>query len=519
MQQFFDESQRLSRFFSKLLQEVLLSHADRVTLTPMDPNLEVSVQRGKEALKTVSIKAEWYRSMLTYLAERQAVLVGDRQPSSYKLSVATGDLHCSSVICLQDKAVLIEVETQRKLGKESLHLGNFTVLSLAEARAHLGLSAVEQRLVDDLLRLETGVLLLANPQPQQRAWVQSTVQGLFAIPCIGDLGDASVRQWLSTVEPPVLVAVTTRADSAADALLKVRGFGVSLHALKIRASWCLGFAPRICPHCARKTPVDRNLLAELPPTLVDSAWDSYLVGRGCSQCGERGTSGLLGINSLCALDDELIKSVDSGASEEDIVNRLYPLGLRSLVEDGVAKIREGQTTLRGILELSKTVSPAFLMASNALKAAANSTTSALDIAAPVLRSEKSPARSKPLLLVVEDDLDQRAILEMVFKAADYDVAVAQHGVEGLKVATEAKPDLIVADLMMPLMDGAEFVKRLKADAKLSQIPVLILTVVADGDREYQLLDLGAEDYCQKTIQRKLLLKRIESLLRRSKSKA
>ncbi|MBX7144499.1 MAG: response regulator [Oligoflexia bacterium] len=516
MQQQFDESQRLNRFFSKLLQEVLLSRADKVVLTPKDPNLEVSILKGKDALKTVNIKVEWYRSILAFLGERQAIVVGERSPEAYRVPYDNGVFHCWSAVCLHDKVVLLEGETFRKVGKESLQLGNFAVLSPAEARAQLGLSNSEQRSLDDWMRLDSGVLLVSNPLPQQRAWAHATIQSVTGIPCVGDLSDPALRQWLQSIDPPALVAATVRADNAVDALLKARELGASARALKIRASWCLGFVPRLCPHCARKTPVDRNLLAELPPALVSPNWDSYLVGRGCAQCGERGTSGFVGVNSLCSVDDDVLCKLDAGAGEADLVRMLYPRGTRALVEDGLAKVNDGQTTLRGILSLSKTVSPAFLEALAKAGSTSPLTSYVHELVDPIQSKENGQQRNKPLLLVVEDDLDQRAILEMVFKAADYDVVVAQHGVEGLKVAEDAKPDLIVADLMMPLMDGAEFVKRLKADAALARIPVLVLTVVADGDREYQLLDLGAEDYCQKTIQRKLLLKRIEALLRRSR---
>ena len=76
--------------------------------------------------------------------------------------------------------------------------------------------------------------------------------------------------------------------------------------------------------------------------------------------------------------------------------------------------------------------------------------------------------------------------------------------------------MIVSDLMMPNMDGAELVGKLKSHPTFRRIPVLILTVISDSDKEYTLLDLGADDYCEKTIQRKILLKRIENLIRRSR---
>jgi DNA-binding response OmpR family regulator len=104
---------------------------------------------------------------------------------------------------------------------------------------------------------------------------------------------------------------------------------------------------------------------------------------------------------------------------------------------------------------------------------------------------------------------------MVFRASNYDVVLTANGKDALERLKAISPDIIVSDLMMPEMDGSELLTRLKADAQYSNIPVLILTVVSDSDREYSLLDLGADDYCEKTVQRKILLKRVQNLIKRA----
>lgn len=121
------------------------------------------------------------------------------------------------------------------------------------------------------------------------------------------------------------------------------------------------------------------------------------------------------------------------------------------------------------------------------------------------------------ILVVEDDVDQRSIIEMVLKDAGYEVFLAGDGREGFKVLEEKLPDLVISDLMMPEVDGAELIRKIKGDKRFSKLPILVLTVISDAEKEYLLLSLGVDDYCEKTIQRNILLKRIENLLRRSKS--
>lgn len=130
---------------------------------------------------------------------------------------------------------------------------------------------------------------------------------------------------------------------------------------------------------------------------------------------------------------------------------------------------------------------------------------------------KKVVKTKPLVMIVEDDKDQRGIIELVLKDNDYEVVVAEDGIEALRILGRVRPDLIISDLMMPNLDGTELVKRLKSDKRLSKIPVLILTVLSDMEKEYKLLALGVDDYCEKTVQRNILLKRVENLIRRSKT--
>jgi DNA-binding response OmpR family regulator len=132
-------------------------------------------------------------------------------------------------------------------------------------------------------------------------------------------------------------------------------------------------------------------------------------------------------------------------------------------------------------------------------------------------AKSAPTRDRPMVLVVEDDEDQRSILELVLRGANYDVVQAANGAEALKAVQSGSPDIIISDLMMPVMDGGQMVAHLKMTPATSQVPILMLTMVADEEREYALLNLGADDYCEKTIQRKVLLKRVENLLKRAQA--
>jgi len=105
---------------------------------------------------------------------------------------------------------------------------------------------------------------------------------------------------------------------------------------------------------------------------------------------------------------------------------------------------------------------------------------------------------------------------MVLRTSEYEVFTANDGIEALEVLSRSTPDLIISDIMMPNMDGVQLVQKLRGDEKYKLLPIMILTVIEDSEKEYELLSLGADEYCEKTVQRKILLRRIENLLKRGK---
>jgi CheY-like chemotaxis protein len=98
------------------------------------------------------------------------------------------------------------------------------------------------------------------------------------------------------------------------------------------------------------------------------------------------------------------------------------------------------------------------------------------------RRDVSAAPRKPLILVVEDHDFAREALAMLLKDADYDVVEAANGREALATLSKgARPDLILLDLVMPQMDGWEFMRRQRRDWRLCTIPTIVITGVASHD--------------------------------------
>jgi len=122
---------------------------------------------------------------------------------------------------------------------------------------------------------------------------------------------------------------------------------------------------------------------------------------------------------------------------------------------------------------------------------------------------------KPLaILYVEDNLDNRILVQRVLQAEGYAFQGASSAAEGLKLARERRPDLILVDINMPEVDGLSMTRELKSDPRFSDVPVIAITAnVMRGDRE-RTLAAGCDGYIQKPVDIDLLPRQIVRFLHR-----
>ena len=120
------------------------------------------------------------------------------------------------------------------------------------------------------------------------------------------------------------------------------------------------------------------------------------------------------------------------------------------------------------------------------------------------------------VLVVEDDKNIAQLLQMYLEKEGYAVTVAADGGQGLSKFRSIKPDLVLLDVMMPVMDGWAVCRTIRSE---SQTPVIMLTAKSETDDKVAGLRTGADDYITKPFEMKEVLARIEAVLRRSSDKA
>jgi len=112
------------------------------------------------------------------------------------------------------------------------------------------------------------------------------------------------------------------------------------------------------------------------------------------------------------------------------------------------------------------------------------------------------------ILVVDDSQMFRLIVNKAFKSFDCDVLETQNGVEGLAMASKERPDIIILDITMPIMDGYEMLTKLKSDPQLKRIPVIVLTAEAGKDNVLRIAKLGVRDYLIKPFREEVVLARV-----------
>ena len=132
-------------------------------------------------------------------------------------------------------------------------------------------------------------------------------------------------------------------------------------------------------------------------------------------------------------------------------------------------------------------------------------------ASPTVDVDGCPAR----VLIVDDDADNREVLELVLAWEGFLISGAASGAEALAMVVAQRPDLILLDVMMPVMTGYEVLAKIKADPATRDIPVMMVTALSDAKAKTLALTAGAEDFLSKPLDRDEVVRRVRTLLRKT----
>ena len=119
------------------------------------------------------------------------------------------------------------------------------------------------------------------------------------------------------------------------------------------------------------------------------------------------------------------------------------------------------------------------------------------------------------ILVIEDEADIRQVLEYNLRQAGHEVVSVEHGRAGLEAAASRPPDLVLLDLMLPDMSGLDVCRSLKADPRLRQVAIIMLTARGSEIDRVVGFELGADDYVTKPFSLREVMLRVQAMLRRA----
>ncbi|HOG24508.1 MAG TPA: response regulator, partial [Candidatus Omnitrophota bacterium] len=247
---------------------------------------------------------------------------------------------------------------------------------------------------------------------------------------------------------------------------------------------------RICPHCKEEYTPDPSELEKIRSCLDKVSTPRFYRGKGCEECGFTGFFGRMPILELLEISEAIKAMIERKASANEILTEARREGLKPLSTAAIEKMLEGYTTLD---ELARVI---VLEEDEVSRMAAK-------------RGER------PRILIVDDEEDILRALEKRLMMANCDVIKARDGSEGLLLAFQEKPDLVITDVTMPKMNGFELTKQLRSSLETAVIPIIMLTARHDKESELKGIDAGADDYIIKPFDHDKLLARLRMLLRRT----
>ena len=132
-------------------------------------------------------------------------------------------------------------------------------------------------------------------------------------------------------------------------------------------------------------------------------------------------------------------------------------------------------------------------------------------------AKAEPSQRTGRILIIEDDPDVAELIRYNLAKEGYEVSISAKGVQGLEQAKAGRPDLILLDIMVPELNGWEVCRRLKQDAELRGIPVIIVTGRTEEGDKVLGFEMGADDYVTKPFSPRELVARVRAVMRRGKN--
>ncbi len=286
-----------------------------------------------------------------------------------------------------------------------------------------------------------------------------------------------------------LVLATVHANDAVSAVTRLADMGLqfSTIAQTLRGAIAQRLLRRVCPACAE--PVRGQLTPDEQRLTERHGIEPVVRAVGCPECGFTGYRGRLPVNEVLVVGPRFQQAVEQRKGWATLSRVAQQGGMRSIHEVGLEWVSMGRTTL---VEVERVLGQA------------------------VDEEEVERAKGPPRILLVDDDEDARLLMRTLLERDGCDVQEAEDGHRALDILKD-DPDynLVILDLAMPGLDGREVLQQIRGSVETGALPVLIRTGTGSEAIEAELLEAGADDYVEKSVDADRFLARVHAVLRRA----
>jgi type II secretory ATPase GspE/PulE/Tfp pilus assembly ATPase PilB-like protein/ActR/RegA family two-component response regulator len=286
-----------------------------------------------------------------------------------------------------------------------------------------------------------------------------------------------------------LVLATVHANDAVSAVARLGDIGLQFATIAqtLRGSVAQRLLRRVCATCAE--PVRGELTPEEQRLAERHGVQPLVRAVGCQECGFTGYRGRLPVNEVLVVGSRFQQAVEQRKGFATLTKLAEEGGMRSIHDVGAEWVSSGKTTL---VELERVLGQ--------------------DVEGESQEERKGPAR----ILLVDDDASARLLIRTVLERDGYEVSEAEDGRRCLEILSgDPEYSLVILDLAMPGLHGREVLSQIRGSVGTAAVPVLIRTGTGSDRVEAELLEAGADDYVDKSVDAERLLARVHAVLRRA----
>jgi type II secretory ATPase GspE/PulE/Tfp pilus assembly ATPase PilB-like protein/ActR/RegA family two-component response regulator len=286
-----------------------------------------------------------------------------------------------------------------------------------------------------------------------------------------------------------LVLTTVHANDAVSSVARLADLGLqySTIAQTLRGAVAQRLLRRVCPTCAE--PVRGQLTPDERRLTERHGIEPVVRAVGCPDCGFTGYRGRLPVNEVLVGGPRLQAAIEQRKGWATLSRVAAQGGMRTLHEVGLEWVKSGKTAL---VEVERVLGQG------------------------IDEGTVDAQRGPPRILLVDDEQDARLLMRALLERDSYEVEEAEDGHEALDILREDHGfSLIILDLAMPGLDGRQVLQQIRGSVDTAALPVLIRTGTGSDVLEAELLEAGADDYVDKSVDADRFMARVHAVLRRA----